>query len=135
MMKVKPWDGLSIAAALLCVVPGVGTTVYIGVPDDLGWELPVVLLFLWSVLAAPQLLMLTFVRAAQSKFLRILFLLASVGLVIAYAGFVPTVNLAGDAQAGLAFPFFQLYMAGAAAIAGGIVLWVHRRFFDEGAES
>ncbi len=86
-------------------------------------------------MAAPQLVMLAFVRAAHARTLRILFLLASAGMVMAYALFVPTVDLASDAQAGLAFPFFQFYMAGAAAVAGGIVLWVHRRFFDGGAES
>lgn len=133
-MIEKPWDGMSIAAALLCVVPGAVTFAYSGVPGDLDWELPLLLLFLAGLLATPQIVMLAFVRAARSRILRTFFLLASLGTTIAYGLFVRTVDLASDAQAGLAFPFFQLYMAGAAAIAGGVVLWIHRRFFDESAK-
>lgn len=134
-MIEKSWDSLSIAAALLCVVPQIVTTAYSGVPNDLGWILPIVLLFSTAMLAVPQLVMLAFVRASKSKALRTFFLLASFGTLIAYALFVPTVDLASDAQAGLAFPFFQLYMAGVAGIAGATVLWGHRRFFDGGAGS
>ena len=108
-MLGKPWDGLSIAAALLCVVPEIVTTAYSGVADDLGWALPILLLLTAAMLAAPQLVMLAFVRAAHSRGLRILFLLTSAGMVIAYALFVPTVDLASDAQAAVAFPFFQIF--------------------------
>lgn len=132
-MTEKSWDTLSIAAALFCVVPEIITIAYLGVPNDIGWLLPLVLLFSTAMLAAPQVAMLAFVRASKTRFLRAFFVLASAGTLIAYALFVPTVDLASDAQAALAFPFFQFYMAGAATIAGALIFWVNRNFFDKGA--
>lgn len=134
-MTEKSWDSLSIAAAILCVVPEIITVAYLGIPNDLGWLLPVVLLFSTAMLAAPQVVLLAFIRASKKRALRVFFVLASAGTLVAYALLVPSVDLASDAQAALAFPVFQFFMAGATTIAGALIFWVERRFFGKGAGS
>jgi hypothetical protein len=81
----RSWDALSIGAVILCGAPEVVTNVTLGLPSDLRWwEWLIVVPIGALMLATPQLAMLAFVGAVRWQLLRVICLIASVGMLGLY---------------------------------------------------
>ena len=123
----EKWDAVAIVSAILCVGPEVVTTVHVGLPSDVAWlELLLLLPISAILLGMPQLIMLGLILAAQSKWLRLIYLAASAAMLGYYTYRLVTGDLSSSSTAAVGLFFIGFYLALASAAAGGVLLAVER---------
>ena len=109
-MDLKPADRMTKLAALLCAGPILFSLLRSGASYDGGIvSLVLIVVFLGSVLALPQIAMfVAIVKCENPKYRRAALWVSGFSLV-AYGIFVFTVDLASSSTASLSLLFFQLY--------------------------
>jgi hypothetical protein len=129
-MKLRQkWDALSIAAVILCAAPEVVTHTELPLPTDLlWWEWVTVMPMAALLLGTPQLAMLGFVKLARWQALRLLCLMASVGMLGPYYYYLTTTDLMISSTAVVGLFFVQFEMAIASGVVAGLLLLGHTVF-------
>lgn len=124
-MFIRPWNWMDLLAALLCVVSLFLTCVVLGLPDDVNWiAFPFMLLLMEFFIGAPQIAMLVAMTFTTSRWLKMIFLIASLTMVVLYWFALQDVRRSTGSTAVVALPFISLALVGVSGPIAGMLLAV-----------